>query len=167
MSLRNRALSVLLWYAIFAWGIWLGGTLYQMAVVVPMWSASPPESLRAFLQATDYNRTVYHFFGPPFIAARIVPMLVALGCGWHLPRHRSRLIVAALCTAAIVIFTLGYIYPINTLLFEQLGGDRPTGEIAAMVRTWIWADRIRLVVGIVAFVAILMAFRLPIPQRET
>ena len=165
MSIRNRALNVLLWYAIFAWGIWLGGTLYQMLVVVPMWSASPPGSLRAFLQGTEYNRTVYHFFGPPFIAARIIPMIIAMPLAWHLPGHRRILGVAAACVVAIVIFTLAYIYPINAVLFDQAGGDRSAPAITAMVRTWIWADRARLGVGIVAFVAILRAFRLPLPRR--
>lgn len=165
MSIRNQTLNVLLWYAIFAWGIWLGGTLYQMVVVVPMWSASPPESLRAFLQATDYNRTIYHFFGPPFIAARLIPMIIAPALAWHLPRHRAILGVVAVCVAAIMIFTLGYIYPINAVLFDQAGGDGSATEIAAMVRTWIWADRIRCVVGVVAFVAILRAFRLPLPRQ--
>ena len=164
MSIRNQALNVLLWYGIFAWGIWLGGTLYQMAVIAPMWSAFPPKSLRAFLQATDYNRTVYHFFGPPFIAARIVPMILALALAWHLPKHRVVLGVAAVCVAAIVIFTLAYIYPINAVLFDQAGGDRSAAEITALVRSWIWADRIRFGVGVVAFVAILRAFRLPIPR---
>jgi hypothetical protein len=163
MSIRHRALNVLLWYAVFAWGIWLGGTIYQMVVVVPMWSASPPESLRAFLQGTDYNRTIYHFFGPSFIAARIIPLILALALAWNLPKHRAALGVAAVCTLAIVGFTLAYIYPINAVLFDQAGGDHSAVEIAAMARTWIWADRLRLGVGIVAFVAILRAFKLPLP----
>ncbi len=165
MSTRNQALNVLLWYAIFAWGVWLGGTLYQMLVVVPMWSVSPPESLRVFLQGTDYNRTIYHFFGPPFIAARTLPTIIALALAWHLPRHRVALSVAVVCVAAIVIFTLVYIYPINAVLFDRAGGDHSATEITAMVRAWIWADRIRFGVGIVAFVAILRAFRLPLPWK--
>jgi len=164
MSIRNQALNLLLWYAIFAWGIWLGGTLYQMLVVVPMWSESPPESLRLFILGTAYNRTIYHFFGPPFIAARIIPTIIALALAWRLPKHRVPLTVAVTCLTAIVIFTLAYIYPINAVLFEQAGGDRSATEIAAMVRTWIWADRLRFCVGVVAFVAILRAFRLPLPQ---
>ena len=164
MSIRNQILNVLLWYAIFAWGIWIGGTLYQMLVIVPMWSASPPESLRAFLQGTDYNRMIYHFFGPPFIAARTIPTISALALAWHLQEHRVALSVAVVCVAAIAIFTLTYIYPINAVLFEQAGGGHSATEIAAMVRTWIWADRVRFGVGIVAFVAILRAFRLPLPH---
>ena len=165
MSLRNQALNLCLWYAIFAWGIWLGGTVYQMLVVVPMWSDSPPESLRTFVQGTAYNRTIYHFFGPPFIAARIVPVVIALALAWHLPKHRLSLAVAVSCLAAVVVFTLAYVYPINTVLFDQAGGGRSAREVSDMVRTWIWADRIRLCVGVVAFIAILRAFRLPLPPR--
>ena len=90
MSIRDKALNLLLWYAIFAWGIWLGGTVYQMVVVVPMWSASPPESVRAFFQGTSYNHTIFHFFGPPFMAARLIPTIIALALAWHLPKHRFR-----------------------------------------------------------------------------
>jgi hypothetical protein len=63
MALRDQTLNILLWYSIFAWGTWLGGTLYQMLVVVPMWSASPPDSVRAFFQGTSYNKTIFdrHF----------------------------------------------------------------------------------------------------------
>jgi hypothetical protein len=165
MSIRDQALNVLLWYAIFAWGTWLGGTLYQMVVVVPMWSASPPESVRAFFQGTEYNRTIFHFFGPPFMAARVIPMIIALALAWHLPEHRMALGVAVVCLAATVIFTFAYVYPINAVLFEQAGGEHSATEIAEMVREWIWADRIRFCVGIVAFVAILWAFRLPMPQQ--
>lgn len=165
MSIRDQALNVLLWYAIFAWGIWLGGTVYQMVVVVPMWSAAPPESVRAFVQGTDYNRTIFHFFGPPFMAARLIPTFIALALAWHLPKHRLALGVAVVCLTATVIFTLTYVYPINAVLFEQAGGEHSAIEIVEMVRTWIWADRIRFGVGVVAFVAILRAFRLPLPLQ--
>jgi hypothetical protein len=165
MAIGDQALNVLLWYSIFAWGTWLGGTLYQMLVIVPLWSASPPESVRAFFQGTEYNRTIFRFFGPPFMAARVVPIIIALVLAWRLPEHRLALGIAVLCLAAAVIFTLVYVYPINAILFEQAGGDRSATEIGEMVRTWIWADRIRFGVGIIAFVAILWAFRLPLPQQ--
>ena len=90
MNRRHQALNVLLWYAVFAWATWLGGTLYQMLVVVPLWSASPPESVVSFFTGTDYNRTVFHFFGPPFMAARVLPLLLALALAWRLPRGGGR-----------------------------------------------------------------------------
>jgi uncharacterized membrane protein len=165
MELRERILNVLLWYSIFAWGTWFGGTLYQMSVVVPMWSSSPPESVRAFFLGTQYNQTIFHFFGPPFMAARVIPIIVALALAWHLPRHRAAIGVAVVCLLAAVVFTIAFVYPINAVLFAQAGGDLPAADIAALVRTWIWADRIRLVVGVVAFVALLRAFRMPLPPH--
>jgi len=164
MSIQDQLLHILLWYAVFAWGSWVGGTLYQMLVIVPMWSASPPESVRDFFQGTAYNTTIFRFFGPPFMGARVIPIIIALVVGWHLPEHRLTLGIAVLCLVAAVLFTFIYIYPINAVLFQQAGGDLSPTEIRRMVRAWIWADRIRFGVGIVAFVAILWAFRLPLPN---
>lgn len=165
MELREQTLNVLLWYSVFAWGTWLGGTLYQMLVVVPMWSSSPPESVHAFFLGTEYNRTIFHFFGPPFMVARVIPVLVALALAWHLPGHRQALGIAVSCLVITVVFTLIYIYPINAVLFAQAGGDLSAAEIADLVRNWIWADRLRFSVGVVAFFAMLRAFRLRLPQR--
>lgn len=162
MSLRDRALDLLLWYVVFAWAAWLGGTLYQMLVIVPLWSAAPPESVRAFFTGTEYNRTIFHFFGPPFMAARILPLLITLALAWRRPAHRRALGLAAGCIVLMTVFTLAYVYPINAVLFEQAGGDNTPARIDAMVGQWIWADRLRFGVGIIAFAAILRAFRLPV-----
>ena len=50
---RNRILLISLWLSVIALTTWVGGTLYQMLVIVPLWNASPPESVRAFFQGTD------------------------------------------------------------------------------------------------------------------
>jgi hypothetical protein len=162
MNSRHRILHGFLWYSVLAWGTWFGGTLYQMLVIVPMWSASPPESVYAFFLGTDYNRTIFHFFGPPFMVARVAPILIALALAWHLPRHRIALGMTVLCLAATIVFTFAYVYPINAVLFAQAGADLSSAEITELVRNWIWADRLRFAVGVVAFVALLQAFRLPL-----
>jgi hypothetical protein len=38
-------------------------------------------------------------------------------------------------------------------------------EIRAMADRWVFADRLRFVVGVVAFLALLRAFKLPVPER--
>jgi len=157
-------LDFLLWYSILAWGAWVGGTLYQMVVVVPMWSAAPPESVREFFLGTSYMEHIYNFFGPPFMAARVLPVLIALPLAWHLPRLRRVLGLASACLVATVIFTLTFIYPINDVLFVQAGGDLAADEVRRMVRTWIWADRLRFGVGVIAFLLLLRAFRLPLER---
>jgi hypothetical protein len=166
MDIRKRALNIFLWYSVFAWSTWFGGTLYQMLVIVPIWGSSPPESVQAFFLGTDYNRTIFHFFGPPFMLARVTPLIVALALAWHLPRHRMALGIAVLCIVVTVIFTVAYIYPINSVLFLQAGGDGTAAEITAMAQKWIWADRLRFAIGVVALVALLQAFRLPLASEE-
>ena len=163
MKTRDRAAQVLLWLAVLGLGVWVGGTLYQMLVIVPMWSDSPPESVRAFFLGTRYNETIWNFFGPPFMAARLAPLLGALLVGWHLRQHRKWLLVASVCMAFTVVFTLAYVYPINAVLFAQAGGDHSTEEVQAMARRWVMADRVRFGVGVVGFLALLRAFSIPIP----
>ena len=166
MTIRHRVLLACLWGSVIALTTWVGGTLYQMLVIVPLWSASPPETVHAFFQGTDYNRTIFNFFGPPFIVARNVPVIGALLAGWHLRRHRSALLIAVLCfTVFASVYTLVSIYPLNAVLFEQAGGAHSPEEIRAMVRDWIFRDRLRFGIGLVGCVAILWAFRLPIPQK--
>jgi uncharacterized membrane protein len=165
-TIRDRAFVVLLWLSVIALSVWVGGTLYQMLVIVPLWSASPPDSVRAFFQGTDYNRTIYHFFGPPFMVARTLPIVATLVAGWHLPRHRFALLLTTACFAFAVVFTLVYIYPINAVLFAQAGGNHTAEEIQTMAERWIFADRLRFVIGIIGFGAVLWAFRLPIPDRR-
>lgn len=77
MTTRERILVALLWLSVIAQATWAGGTLYQMLAIVPMWSASPPESMEAFFEGTDYNRTIFNFFGPRFMIARNLPLVLA------------------------------------------------------------------------------------------
>jgi hypothetical protein len=164
MELRDHILVFLLWLSVIAQSIWIGGTLYQMLVIVPMWSASPPESVRAFFQNTNYNRLIFRFFGPPLMVARTLPAVLALIAGWHHLHHRGPLILAVSCLLFGVVYTLAYVYPINAVLFEKAGGNESDDEISAMATRWIQADQLRFVVGSVAFLAILWTFSLPIPM---
>ena len=44
-SLRARAAEALLWLATIWWGVWFGGQLFNALMIVPTFSANPPESL--------------------------------------------------------------------------------------------------------------------------
>lgn len=168
MTARNRILLISLWLSVVALTTWVGGTLYQMVVIVPLWSASPPESVRTFFLGTDWNRTIFNFFGPTFIALRNLPILAALFAGWHLRSHRRALLIATGCfTIFGALFTIAYVYPINAVLFEQAGGTGNANEVRALASRWILFDRIRFLIGLVGFAAVLHAFRLPIPGERS
>jgi hypothetical protein len=161
MSIRDRILVLMLWLAIIGMGSWAGGTLYQMVEVVPVWNASPPESVRTFFRDTDFGRHKVRFFGPATMLARNLPLVVALVAAWPRRRHRAWLLLAAGCFAFGIIFTIAYVYPINAVLFNQAGGEGSASEIRSMADRWVFADRLRFVVGLVGLFAVLQAFRLP------
>jgi Domain of unknown function (DUF1772) len=164
---RDSTLLWSLWLAVIFMALWVGGTLYQMLVIVPLWTASLPESLRSFL-GTDYVHTVLHFFGPPFIAARTAPMVAALVAGWRSAPHRRALSVALGCWLFVIGFTLLYIYPLNDTLFVVGSAQPGDVETRDLLRRWILADQFRFGIGCVSFIALLWAFRLPLPgARES
>ncbi|MEO8025402.1 MAG: hypothetical protein ABI823_02955 [Bryobacteraceae bacterium] len=118
--MRHRLLDIFLWLSVIGYTAWFGGTLYQTLAIDPAWSASPPDSLRNFLQVTDFSRRVLNFFGPPFMVARTLPLLVALATAWNLLSHRKALLFATLCWVGIVIpMALLYIDPINDVIFTH------------------------------------------------
>jgi hypothetical protein len=120
----------MLWLAIAGMGSWAGGTLYQMVEVVPVWSASPPESVRTFFRDTDFGHRKVRFFGPATMLARNLPLVVALVAAWPRRPHWGWLLLAAGCSAFGLVFTLAYVYPINAVLFNQAGGGGNASESA-------------------------------------
>jgi Domain of unknown function (DUF1772) len=169
VPLRTRIAQVLLWISVINFGIYIGGTLYQMLVIVPQWSASIPESLRAFYAGdhVNLNHTLSNFFGPKTMLIRNLPLIGALVFAWHSPLHRKYLFVGLLCMTVFgLIFTVFYIYPVNDVLFTQAGGSLSAEECSALASRWIWADRIRLAVVAIGYLAMLRAFSVPFTRNE-
>jgi hypothetical protein len=162
MSTKNTVTVILLWISVIVWSIWFGGTIYQMLVIVPIWSDSLPQSLYAFFKGTSWNHNIQHFFGPYWMPVRFLPLYGMLFFGWGLSAHRPLFIVTAICMTFVLVFTLTYVYPINAVLFTQAGGDHSVEEIRALLHRWIIADRARLVVACVGYLALLRALSIPI-----
>ncbi|MCI0604416.1 DUF1772 domain-containing protein [bacterium] len=152
--------------AVLGFSIWVGGTLFNMLVIVPLWSVSA-ESLQSFLKETDFERTIFHFFGPPWMAVRVVPIFSALAAAWPFRFHRLHLLVSALCMTSGIIYTIVYIYPINEVLFFQAGGSHSPEEIKAMADQWVFADRLRFSVLVIGYISLLRAFSKPLPKEPT
>ena len=164
MTTRTRIAQILLWYNVISMGIWAGGTVYQMLVIVPLWSASPPESVRAFFLGTGWLGTIGNFFGPQTMALRVLPILLGLIAGWHLRTHRGWLLVPVLCSIAGLTMTLFYIYPINDVLFTQAGANLAPDAVRTTVRQWILADRVRFAIMSVGYLCLLRALSIPFPN---
>jgi hypothetical protein len=166
MSTKNTVTVILLWISVIVWGIWFGGTIYQMLVIVPIWSDSLPQSVYAFFKGTSWNHNILYFFGPYWMPVRFLPLYGMLILGWGLPAHRPLFIITAVCMTFVLLFTLIYVYPINAVLFAQAGGDHGVEEIRAMLHRWVVADRARFAVGCVGYLALLRALSIPIPRYK-
>lgn len=167
MTLRKGLFNFFLWWAVIGFSIWLGGTIFSMAVIVPMWSEAPPQSVKDFFNDTSFNKYIYNFFGPPWMAIRNLPVLIALIIGWYSKQHRIYLLIAFASIVIGIIFTFTYIYPINEILMTKAGGDKSAEEIQMMANKWIFADRLRFAIMLIGYFFLLKAFRLQIPQQTT
>ena len=134
MSLRDRILVLMRWLAMAGMGSWAGGTLYQMVEVVPVWSASPPESVRTFFRDTEFGRHKVRFFGPATMLARNLLLVAALVAAWPRRRRRGWLLLAAGCFAFGLVFTLPTSIPST-----RSSSIRP-GATAARVKYARWQN---------------------------
>lgn len=166
MTLRKKLLTFFLWWAVIGFSLWVGGTLFNMTVIVPIWSESPPESVRHFFGDTSFVKHIYNFFGPPWMAIRTLPIVVALFLGWSSKLHRRYLLITTIIFIVSVVSTLVYVYPINAILWFKAGGDRTAEEIKIMVDKWIFADRLRFAVMLIGYFFLLKAFRLPMHEQK-
>ena len=161
--MRPWLFNFLMWWAVIGFSIWLGGTIFSMTVIVPMWSESPPESVRNFFSTTSFNKHIFNFFGPPWMIARNLPLILALAVGWKSPLHRRFLALAVLPLIAGIIFTITYIYPVNEVLMINAGAGKSADEIRDLTDKWILADRLRFLVMLSGYYFLLKAFKLPNP----
>jgi len=155
-----------MWWSVLGLATWVGGTMFNMFVVVPLWSASPPDSVQAIFTDAGLNKTIWNFFGPPWMALRSVPLIATLIVGWPYRAHRRLLIVSVVIVILGIAFTLIYIYPINAVLMGQPGYTATPDEMRSLVRQWIIADRIRFAVMTVGFIYLLRAFAIPCPSQK-
>lgn len=149
-----------LWWSVIAIGLWVGGTLFHILVVQPLWTNDLPGSVYFFFTQTKFNETIWNFFGPPWMITRLLPLLLCIIWGWNGSlAQRNYLIVAGICWIFITVYTLVYIYPINDILFKQAGASQPAEVIKGLVTKWLFADRMRFAIGTIGYICLLKVFR--------
>src|SRR6187200_1392246 len=77
-SLRNSISSVCLWIAILSAVIGVGGNLFQMMVVDPLWSAAPPASVQAYFSDARHFEALRRFHNNPFLSVVLLCHLSSL-----------------------------------------------------------------------------------------
>jgi len=160
-SARRGAADVCLWLSIVGMAISVGGQAFQMLVVDPVWTASPPESIRAF-SGTPFPASLTRFHQNPFILVGAVGgLLGALILNWKVPTLRNWILPAVGIEALVILGTYFYVYPINDVLFVHFGGGLDSIAIKTMTQQWLVADRIRFILKLTVFLCLLRALSLP------
>jgi|GEM_PF-1740821 len=167
MNLRHSAFLFFLWWSVIGYSVWLGGTVFSMSVIVPMWSYNLPQSALSFFEDTRFNQYIWNFFGPPFMLLRNMPLIICLVLGWQLKPHCYYLLTATVITAVGVGFTLLYIYPINDVLMTSAARNKPAAEINILAHQWIIADRLRFAVMLIGYFSLLRAFQTSLSKDTT
>lgn len=166
-SLAARTTRSLLWVAVLAWGILLGGKLFDHVVLVGAWSANPPESLGLLPYGPRFPVDTGDYFFPSSVAL-LVCSLGLFVSGWRTPpRYRLVLFVPPLMLAVILVFTIRWFWPANAALWAiaqgRAGALQDPEAIAALVRQWVMFDRARIAAGLLGFVLCIRAISVPYP----
>lgn len=74
--MRYIATLICVWMAVITLAVSVGGNIFQMSVVDPVWSASPPESVRTFA-ASPLPERVKRFHLNPLYAIGLICLLAA------------------------------------------------------------------------------------------
>ena len=162
MISRQKLFIFFLWLAVINLSIWIGGTLFHIIVVLPIWSQPLPGSVKEFFGGTRAYEYLLDFYGPKWMVIRILPVIISLFLGWYSKRHRYFLLITSSTLALGILMTIIYVYPINEAIMAKAGEGSSSDEIKTMVGNWILADRLRFAIIFIGYFFLLWAFRLPI-----
>jgi hypothetical protein len=165
MASRQKLFVIFLWLSVINLSIWIGGTLFHMIVVLPLWSQPLPDSVHNFFEGTRAYEYLLDFYGPQWMFIRILPIVIAILFGWNNQRHRNFLLITLLTIVLGVILSILVVFPINEAIMAKAGEGSSHEEINKMVETWILADRFRFALISIGYLFLLWVFRLPI-KRE-
>src|SRR5687767_6400514 len=167
MVLRQKLYTIFIWLAVINLSIWVGGTLFHMIVVLPIWSQPLPGSVKDFFGGTRAYEYLLDFYGPKWMVIRILPVIISLLLAWYSKRHRILLLITVLTIALGIIVTFIYVYPVNEAIMARAGEGSSAEEIKQLVTTWILADRIRFAIIFIGYLFLLWAFRMPGPSPKS
>ncbi|HEY0426515.1 MAG TPA: hypothetical protein VGC76_01790 [Pyrinomonadaceae bacterium] len=144
--------------SIFVWGIWCGGQVFNELMTVPKWSASPPESLKAYdALSSKGGLPFFPLFNPLFVVLAIGAAIAA----WKSAR-RARVWLALSAGTSVVLFValVFYLAPLVQSMFQHsIAGDLPAADIVSGVEQWMLGNRVRLIVELFGFVFSIIALR--------
>lgn len=156
--MRYKLASGLLIASVIVWGIWCGGQVFNELMVVPIWSAWPPESLKVYAELPSKGGAPFFpLFNPLFV---VLAVGAALAAWKSASRSRKWLALSAVIAIALFVSLVFYLVPLVGGMFRHsVAGDLSASEIVAGVERWKLGNRIRLLVELFGFACSVVALR--------
>ena len=158
--LRTIVGNACIWIVALALAISVGGNVFQMVVVDPAWSASPPASLQNYFGDLSRYEALRRFHVNPVFMFAQVCLVAAVILHWREGSLRRWLLAALVMQLVIIIGTIFYVYPINDVLMVHAAQEVSAASAAELTRHWLVADRLRLVLKFAVLVSVFRALQL-------
>ena len=120
-----------------------GAGLFETAVIVPKWSAAPPDSFQLFKGEHGIDLKIFWI---AIHSIHEVTFIVAIIFCWAIPGVREALLLLFAVHFGVRVWTLMYFAP-NIIEFQKIAnGAEPTPDIAARTKRWRNLNYIRMAV---------------------
>lgn len=164
MKIKTLSQDFSLWMTLFFQAIILGGTVYQMMVIVPEFCRDLPKGMADFAVSQVEPRT---FWTSPLMGVLHLFSLLAIGLNWNTPRRKWLLLSIGFGLLG-TFATLFYFIP--RLQIMGIITDKASDDAALLARTvkeWIIADYIRFFATVIpAFFTCIKAVSLSGGSKE-
>jgi hypothetical protein len=171
MSQNFSIARILLCLFVIALGIAIGGGLYETLVVMPLWSAGPPDSVLAYHQHNVANPQFvlnqggrFWIFVTPLMGLLAVASLIS-GLRTQAEHRRWRVLGTGL---AIIVVVSTFVWFVPNIII--LMGNRVTqlsmDEITNLTNWWVRLNWVRVVLYVTAWLAALRALTIPAMRTD-
>jgi len=145
-----------LWFAIVWWGIWFGGQLFNALMVVPYFSANPPQSLAEWAQMSSGPLADFFLiFNPIWI---VIALAVSLVLGWTAYGEARGWVLGSLVAGLVSVLILaGWMSPTFARLMHPQDATVSMVEFRTTLYRWTVANWGRMVIEFDGFVCALIA----------
>src|SRR5690348_3920226 len=110
-----------------------GAGIFETAVIIRRWSASPPGSFQLFRGEHGIDLM---YFWLAMHSIHEITFIVAIIVCWNIPTVRQWLLVLFISHFGVRVWTLAYFAP-RIMEFQKIANGKPaTADLAVRARTW-------------------------------
>jgi hypothetical protein len=158
--------QIFLWIFVIALGIELGGGLYETLVVMPLWVASPPDSVINYYRHNAANPQFalnaggrFWMFATPLVG---LSALAALLSGFRTrAEHRKWRIAGTILALIVVVSTFAWFVPNIIRLHSEAVLTMSGEDVKSLTNWWARLNWVRAVVYSAGWLAALKALSIP------